>query len=71
LHSWREIPEAIIGDEIAAAPDTLVDINQARHDDHVGCIDHLGAGVRQIDSDRFDRECSDRTTDVRPISSSD
>ena len=56
----REIAEAV-ADEVAAerAPHVVVRVDEARHDDHVGGVDGLGAGRREIGADRLDPAVAD------------
>ena len=52
----REIAEAAVADEVASerAPHVVVRVDEARHHDHVGGVDHLGAGRGEIGADRLD-----------------
>ena len=52
----REIAEAAVADEIAAerAPHVVVGVDESGHHDHVGGIDHLGGGRREVGPDRLD-----------------
>jgi hypothetical protein len=57
----REIAEAIVGGEIAAerAPHVIVRVDEARHHDHVGGIDHLSIARGQIWPDPRDAAVTD------------
>src|SRR5436305_10751629 len=57
----REVAETPVTDEIAAerAPHVMVRLDEARHDDHIGGVNHLGAGCRKIEPDRLDAAVAD------------
>jgi hypothetical protein len=37
----------------------MVRLDEARHDDHIGGVNHLGAGCRKIGPDRLDASVAD------------
>src|SRR4029079_3986805 len=54
----REVAETAVTHEIAAerAPLVMVRLDEARHDDHIGGVNYLGACCRKIGPDRLDAE---------------
>ena len=63
----REIAEAAVADEVAAerAPHVIVRVDETRHHDHVGRVDHLGVRCGQIRSDRGDPAVADEYVGAR------
>ena len=63
----RKIAEAAIADEVSAecAPHVIVRVDETRHHDHVGRVDHLGVRCGQIRSDPGDPAVADEYIGAR------